>query len=168
MIHCSAPWNSLNGARPTTLISRWTLRGVTTIEAALEMFPPVAVTMYVPGFSATNPPSASIVALLPLTDQRALKSPAGSPFAVNRTTSPVRAVFAPDITVKLRRLFFTIETVVVAVAAPDVAVITALPGPTPVTTPPASTVATRGLSEVQLIGTPVRGLPLAIRVTESI
>ena len=44
------------------------------------------------------------------------------------------------------------EIVVVAVAAPEVAVIVALPGPTPVTIPAASTVATWALSEVQLDG----------------
>src|ERR1051326_3314159 len=68
---------------------------------------------------------------------------------------------------ELRRLFLTTNTVVVAVPDPAVAVIVALPGPTPVTTPPAATVATCVLSEVQLTGTPVRGLPPAIRVTAS-
>src|SRR6185295_13729011 len=155
MIHCSAPWNSLNGARPTISTSRSRLRGVTTTEEVEESFPLVAVTMYVPGCSATREPSASIVAPFPLTDQRVLKSPAGSPCALKRITSPVRADVAPPMTERLRRLFFTTVTAVVAVPEPDVAVIVALPGPTPVTTPPAVTVATWGLSEVQLMGTPV-------------
>ena len=37
----------------------------------------------------------------------------------------------------------------------------------PVTTPPASTVVTAGLSEAQFIGTPVRGSPLKIRAVAS-
>src|ERR1051325_1809740 len=108
-----------------------------------------------------------MVAPLPLTDQRVVNSPAGSACALKRITSPVRAVVAPLVTERLRRLFFTTVTVVVAVPEPAVAVIVALPGPTPVTTPPAATVATRGLSDVQSIGTPVRGLPPTMRVTAS-
>jgi hypothetical protein len=45
MIHCSAPWNSLIGARPTILTSRSRLRGVTPIEEVEESLPLVAVTM---------------------------------------------------------------------------------------------------------------------------
>src|ERR1041384_1727424 len=160
MTHCSAPSNSFIGARPTSSSSRSRLRGVTTIAELEERFPLVPVTIYVPGCSARNLPSASIVAPLPLTDQRVEKSPAGLPCAVNLMTSPVRADFAAPVIVMLRRLLLMTATLVVALAAPDVAVIVALPGPTPVTTPPASTVATCGLSEVQLIGTPVRGSPL--------
>ncbi len=132
------------------------------------MFPVVAVTMYVPGLSATNPPSLSIVAALPLTDHRVVKSLLGSHVAVKRTTSPVRADFAPPFTIRLRKLFLTTEIEVVAFAVPEAALMTAVPGPTAVTTPPASTVATCVLLEVQLIGTPVRGLPFAMRVTASI
>src|SRR5688572_16199186 len=131
------------------------------------MFPLVAVTMYVPGLSATNAPLPSTYAPLPLTDQRVATSFAGSPFALNRTTSPVRADFAPALTSKLRKLLFTTLMVVVLVAVPALAVIVALPGPTAVITPPASTVATCGSSDVQLIGTPVRGSPLPKRVTAS-
>src|ERR1044072_3994715 len=98
--------------------------------------------MYVPGSSATRAPSESIVAPLPLTDQRVVKSPAGSPSALKRITSPVRAVVAPPVTERLRRLFFTTVTVVVAVPEPALAVIVAVPGPTQVTTPPAATGAT--------------------------
>ena len=157
----------MNGARPTISSCRSILRGVTTIEALEETFPLMPVTMYVPGRSATNAPLGSTVAALPLTDQRVMKSPLGSPLTVKRTTSPVRAVFAPAVTVRLRRLFLTTEIVVVALAEPEVALMLALPGPTPVTTPAASTLATCALSEVQLMGTPVRGSPLKIRVTAS-
>src|SRR5712692_11249477 len=104
---------------------------------------------------------------LPLTDQRAVKSFEGDPFAVKCTTSPVRAVAAPAATVKPRRLLFTMVIVVMPFAAPAAALIVALPGAIPVTTPPASTVATAGLSEAQLIATPVRGSPLEIRVVAS-
>src|ERR1700730_3875792 len=103
----------------------------------------------------------------PVTDQRAVKSLEGDPFAFKCTTSPVRAVVADCSIAKLRRLLFTTVIVVMPLAAPVVALIVAVPGPIPVTTPPASTVATPGLSEVQLICTPVRGSPLEIRVVAS-
>src|SRR5688572_4081369 len=109
-----------------------------------------------------------MVAALPLTDHRVARSLPGSHLAVKWTTSPVRADFAAPCTVRLSRLLLTTEIEVLALAAPDVAVMTAVPGPTAVTTPPASTVATCVLLEVQLIGTPVRGLPFAMRVTVSI
>jgi tryptophan synthase alpha chain len=54
---------------PTTSIDRSALRGVTTIEACVWCTPLVAVTMYVPGSSAKNPPSASTVAPSPSTAQ---------------------------------------------------------------------------------------------------
>src|SRR5205807_4687604 len=92
----------------------------------------------------------------------------GVPLAVKCTTSPVRAVVERGSIVKLRKLLFTTVTVVVPLAPSAEALILAVPGPIPVTTPPASTVATEGLSEVQLIFTPVRGSPLKIRVVASI
>ena len=49
------------------------------------------MTRNVPGRSATNPPSGSIVAPAPLTDHCTDGSARPPPFAENRTTSPVRA-----------------------------------------------------------------------------
>ena len=79
-----------------------------------------------------------------------------------------RAVVASAVTVKLRRVLFTTEIFVVPLAGPDVAVMVAVPGLTPIITPPASTVAvTPGLLDVQFTGTPVRGSPDEIRVIAS-
>src|SRR6266487_4268232 len=101
-----------------------------------------------------------MLAPAPVTDQRAVNSLEGVPFAVRCTTSPVSAVVEAGSIFRPRRLLLTTVTVVMPVPAPAIAFITAFPGPMPVTTPAASTVATEGLSDVQLIGTPVRGSPL--------
>ena len=68
---------------------------------------------------------------------------------------------------KPRTLLFTTVTAVAPLAPSAVALMVAVPGPIPVTIPPASTVATESLSEVQLIVTPVRGSPLNMRVVAS-
>src|ERR1044071_8497832 len=98
----------------------------------------------------------------PLTDQRAAKLSAGVPLAVKWITSPVFALAVAGVITKLRRVLSTTVIVVVALALCVLALIVALPGPIPVTIPPASTVATVGLSELQLIETSVRGSPLKI------
>ena len=97
-----------------------------------------------------------------------VKSPSGSAFG-SETDHVSSACSLCDLRsrIRLRRLLFTTVIVVVAVAAPAVAVIVALPGPTPVPRRLHRLLRLARLSEVQLIGTPVRGSPLKIRVTAS-
>src|SRR5688500_4531515 len=63
------------------------------------------------------------------------------------------------------KLLLTTVTLTLPLPVPDVPVIFASPGATPNTTPAASTVATDGLLETQLITTSLRGLPSAPRAT---
>src|ERR1700687_807093 len=63
---------------------------------------------------------------------------------------------------KAVRVFFTIATLIVPLAAPDAARTTAVPGAIPVRIPAASTVATEGVPEAQEIGASRRGSPLKI------
>src|SRR5262245_45245455 len=117
------------------------------IEVVEETLPLLALITYVPGCSATKLPSGSMLAPLPLTAQRVAKLPAGEPLAVKRMTSPVRAVAEFDSIEILRNVFFTTLIAVLPVAVPDVALMFAFPGATPVTTPAELTVAIAGESD---------------------
>src|SRR5687767_4472743 len=104
-----------------------------------------------------------MVAAGPLTVQRTASLLARPLFArtLNLTTSPVRALMVRGSIESPVRLLLTTCTSTLPLPVPDVPVISASPGATPNTTPAASTVATEGLLETQLITTSLRGFPSA-------
>ena len=113
-----------------------------------------------------------MVAPAPVTDHR---TAGGAPesteiFALNRTTSPVRASVVRGSTAMAVTLLRTICTDVVTRGRSRTdARMVAFPGATPVTNPLASTVATAGDSEVQVSVAPSSGVPSrAVTVAPSV
>src|SRR6266571_178551 len=118
-----------------------------------------AVTVYVPGSSATNAPSgSSSAAPLPASsDQPAvtpgIERPAASfAIAVKRTTSPVRTDVAAGSRVTRVTVFATTCMARARVAGPAFAVTVTRPGAKARSTPSVETLATRGLLEVKVTG----------------
>src|SRR5580765_2544810 len=105
-------------------------RGDTTTLAAADFPPEEAVTMYVPGRSATNPPSGHTSAPSPSTDQATpLFAAAPDIFlsAAKCRTSPVFAVADTGETETLFTCFFPTTTVVSADCWSPITRIFALP-----------------------------------------
>src|SRR5688500_4870752 len=104
-----------------------------------------------------------MVAAGPLTVQRTASLLACPLFArtLNLTTSPVRALMVRGSIESPVKSLLTTCTLTLPLPVPDAPVIFTSPGATPSTTPAASTVATDGSLETQLITTSLRGLPSA-------
>src|SRR5262249_15702051 len=128
--------------------------------------PGEGVTTYAPGRSATKPPSGSIVAPWPLTDQRTAEFLIAPPLASlavaeNRITSPVLALVVRGSIARPRTLLLTTSIITSPLTPSDFATTVALPGPRPLTTPAESTTGIEGLVEDHSIFTSSRGSPFA-------
>ena len=135
---------------------RPTRRSSTVTTASAVCRPIRAETVYLPGRSATNAPSASIwaapVSSIASTDQRTAASRTGCPpapaaCAVKRTTSPVRTDCEGGVMLTRDTVPGSTSTACVAVAAPAFAVIVARPGATAVSRPSGVIAATRASLE---------------------
>ena len=152
-----------------------TRRCSTFTTASAVRDPAAAVTVYVPGNSATNAPSGSkSAAPAPASSDQASVSPgiarplASFAVAVKRTTSPVRTVAVPGSSVRRVTVLGRTCIMSVRVAGPAFAVTVARPGDTARSTPSAVTLATRGLLDVNATGSwrtsscPLYAVPLSV------
>ena len=128
------------------------IAGVGTVMVAVPLaVPDRAVIVVLPAATPVTTPEPETVAtavllLVQVTDAPAITLPLASrTVAVNDAVLPMATVAVAGVTVTLAAVGALTVTVAVPLALPLDAVIVALPGPTPVTTPEAETVATAEL-----------------------
>src|ERR1041384_4639558 len=170
--HSSGPY-TFGGSRPTTFTWRVIWRAPTATKASAVLVPNVATTRYVPGWSATNAPSASIVAVAAATVHSARASATGWRVALlalkrNRTTSPVRTDVSAGATAIRAIGFATTATRKVWSAAPAEAVTVAWPGARAESRPKLLTSRIAGRLDFQVTGSKRRSPFAANGVAETV
>src|ERR1041384_365851 len=173
--HSSGPY-TFGGSRPTTFTWRVIWRAPHSTKASAVLVPNVATTRYVPGWSATNAPSASIVAVPAPTDatvHSARASATGWRVALlalkrNRTTSPARPAVSAGATAIRAIGFATTATRKVWSAAPAEAVTVAWPGARAESRPKLLTSRIAGRLDFQVTGSKRRSPFAANGVAETV
>ncbi len=141
--------------------------GVTVIDAVPEALPLVAVTVAVPGATPVTTPVCETVATAGVSELQTTVRPVSTlPFrsfvtAVNVVVPPALTLLVGGETVTLATGTTLTVTVTVAALPSLVAVMTEVPGASPVTTPADDTLAMVGVAELHVTMRPVRTLPLA-------
>ena len=163
------PTGMLDGDSDTLTVATGT--SVTVRDAVPDRPSLVAVITVLPGAAAVTTPAPDTLATAGFELLHATVRPVSGLLLMSRSAAdalrvaPTKAVDAPRETVTV----FTGANVTVTVAVPLTpaadAVMVALPGPVPVTTPVALTVATAGLELSQVTGRPASGWPMESRTT---